>query len=1105
MNKDKIESIKRHRILAIVTVLLFGILTFRLATLTIAKGDYYRELSENKRKKNIYVTAPRGEIRDRNGILLAGNTPTFTLQLLKDEMEDVKTETKNVSMLKVIDLLEEDAITYNMQFPILLNNLTYNSASEYLKTDISPINRVIQIINENNLLGEILDTYYHHSSNSNDFYYYPAQNIINSLEFASIEVPITHSIVDQKLQLSFIEGVDISNWKRVNGIPQDYGARASLIELAKDNETVFKKLLNHPINRGIIYGMLNDRDLQENILLEGTVNTYRDEYLNIKYSLMKTYDEISLETTAKQDFEILLRENSLFNLLKYETTEGGINIPATVLNLLSEKGYTNDYDIVIDEQIPYYFSKSDGDLDESIIINNIVKLLIDNKLVDDLLDIDGIPYVAQVQLINDGINTRISITNGFEYVPLKNLKAFNETYKIDESLSNEDMFNKVRTYYSIDTTISKYEALGIMNIYSEINKQGHLAYVPINFSYGLKDTTVAKIEEQLSQYNGFQISVEPVRYYPYGKIASHILGYMGKISQSSEIDEYVTKLKYTPDTLIGKTGIEESFQKNLYGTNGLKEVEVDVLGNTSNILKEVQPVPGDNVYLSIDLNIQKRAEEALEKTLRTIRTGGTFTSEWGDYDVVRSSDKGRPYINATSGAVMAVDIKTGEVLALASYPSYDPNIFATGISSADWDSLIPHNQNDPLAARPLYNVATQTAIQPGSTFKMITALTALEKGLSPDTRINDMGYIEIGDTRFGCWLWNDRQQVHGYLNMVQAIRDSCNYYFYTLAMGENLRTGEKLPVRIDIEDISNMASKFGLGSRTGMEINIPKEAASGVPNPQVKADVQKALLRRWLTQNIDRYYMGTETMSDELKNDIINKIVSWIDSDEVMTVKQLYDELAKLNINGTLKAYENKSDTLVDLIKFTYLNQSKWTTSDTLNITIGQGSNSYTLSQMTNYVASIANGGHKNKLTLINNIKNYNNTNTEYQNVNVSERIQLNNYDNLDPLKQGMYQASLAGLNKNVFGEFPIKVAIKTGTAERSGINPVTRDTYDSFAYEVAFAPYDDPQIAIAVLIFQGGAGSNCSPVVREVVAEYMGLYKTMETDDLPIELDIIP
>ena len=160
---------------------------------------------------------------------------------------------------------------------------------------------------------------------------------------------------------------------------------------------------------------------------------------------------------------------------------------------------------------------------------------------------------------------------------------------------------------------------------------------------------------------------------------------------------------------------------------------------------------------------------------------------------------------------------------------------------------------------------------------------------------------------------------------------------------------------------------------------------------------------------------------------------------------------------------------------------------------------------MTNYVATISNGGYKNKLTLISNIKNSDNSTIEFENEPTMERIDLNNYGNLEYLKQGMLQASQTGLNKSVFGEFPVKVGIKTGTAQRSGINPITKETYDSFAYEVGFAPYDNPRIAVATVIFQGGAGSNCSPIIRDIVAEYMGLYSIKEADNLPIEMDIIP
>lgn len=1098
------NSKKRYKIIGFFSIILFVILSIRLAVLTIAQGEHYFEMSQNMRIKDIYITAPRGEIRDRNGILLAGNKPMFTLQILKDEFAPYKREEKNEYILDGITLLEKDSINYNNDFPISLSTFYYDYESGG-NPEIEARERVIEIIIENNLLSEIIDLYFSHISDENSFYYFPAQNTINSLEFNSKVVPIEYEIIDGKLNFTFKKNYELDNWYKENNIPVGTDPKESLLMMIDNDKTILKKLLSHPINREIAYNVLKEKGLEENILLKDIELLYENNFIENKLALMNNYPEIDFETTAEEDFITIFEKNSLRNFLKHEVSDESINIAEIIEDIYNKNDLEKNFEIKIKDGNPIYFNPNDKNVDEGYIIDSIARDLINKNLISQLFEYPNVVSSAQKQLIEDGINTGISISDGFQYVSKKNLNDFLEKYDIDNVEESKAIFDEIKEYYKISENLSKYEVMGILNVYHELEKPGQLSYMPINFSYGLKDETVARIEEQLSDFDGFQISLEPVRYYPNGETGAHILGYMGKISQENEIEEYITNSNYSPDVLIGKTGIEESFQKKLYGENGYKRVEVDNLGNPSNVLEEIKPKPGSNLYLSIDYKLQKRAEDTLDSTLRTIRNGGVVQSPWGDYQVVTSKDKGRPYINATSGAIVAVDIKTGEVLALASYPAYDPNLFSTGISSADWDGLMPENDNEPLAPRPLYNVATQTAIQPGSTFKMVTALAGLEKGLDPNLEIQDGGYIKIGDTQFGCWLWNQQKSVHGPEDVVDAIRDSCNYYFYSLALGENQKTGGSVGIKLDIEDISNMADKFGLGSQTGLEINIPQEAAQGTPDPESKVASSKISLRRWLNNNIDRFYYGEKPFDEDLKEYTINTIVSWIDLEETPGLKFVYDNLAKLDLDGEQRVNEESRNTLADIIKFTFLNNARWTLADTINITIGQGSNSYTLTQMTNYVAAIANGGYRNKLTLINNIKSSDNSTTEFENEAYNERIELNNYGNLEYLKEGMRQAAHTGLNKAVFDEFPVEVGIKTGTAQRSGINPVTKETYDSFAYEVGFAPFDDPRIAIGVVIFQGGSGANCSPITRDMVAEYMGLYREEETNNLPIEMDIIP
>ena len=168
--------------------------------------------------------------------------------------------------------------------------------------------------------------------------------------------------------------------------------------------------------------------------------------------------------------------------------------------------------------------------------------------------------------------------------------------------------------------------------------------------------------------------------------------------------------------------------------------------------------------------------------------------------------------------------------------------------------------------------------------------------------------------------------------------------------------------------------------------------------------------------------------------------------------------------------------------------QVSWNITDTLNVLISQGQNSYTVLQMVNYMSIFANGGYKNKLTLLKSIKNHKNEVVLFENKPEFEKIQLNNYENLNHIKKGLNMASKTGSLKEVFGKLKVEIGVKTGTAQRSGKNPVTGENFDDYSWMIAFAPYENPEIAITTVIFQGGSGSNAAPLTREIISRYFEL-----------------
>ena len=1073
----------RYSLMIYFLVLITTMLLFRLATLTIAQGDYYRDLSDNKRVKEVYTTAPRGEIRDRHGRLLAGNVPTFTVQLLKDELNFGDRTVRNDSLLQLVRLLESDGTEYANDYPVELNLIKYRSMDSYLTNEVGPMDKLVIQILENNLLNEFLNMEF--SKPYNDHFglsiFKRAQDILSDKN------PEIYSL-------------DPGNEEDVLKISQ----------LLQDDKVNTRKIVDHPVARLLAYDLLRKYDLQEDLALEEYALTYYEDYIQQKADLMDDYPYITMDTSGEEDFINLFSEIGLYSFLSRAIPLGGETeeylIPGEVLiEYLEENGGSSPIEIRIGDNgtdLLYSFVDTTGISDQDP-LDHLIGLAEEMNLLAGFIKDERIRYQAQSHLINSGINPRISIAGDIEYVHINNMNNWYEANKVEKGTPLAEAFMDVRRIYSINESISPYEARALLGLINQLNIQGYLAYQPINIAYGIKDETVARIEEGLSGVPGINVSIEPVRVYPEGTTASHILGYIGKISQPFEIEKYIREEGYSPGTLIGKTGIEESYELQLSGVSGIRKVEVDVVGNTTNVIEEISPVPGDNIYLSIDLKLQKTAEEAMKHTLDQLSKGGTFRSEWGDYTFGTHRRKGRPYINANSGAVVVLDVKTGETLAMVSYPSFDPNLFSTGINNTDWLSLFPEDADNPLAARPLYNIATQTAVQPGSTFKMVTGLTALEKGLNPLLRIRDMGYVTVGDKRFHCLIYTNTGGTHGYENFYEALSDSCNYYFYTLALGRNQRTGQDIGVKIEIEDIVEMSKKLGLNDKTGIEINIPSEVSGGVPDPQRKIITTKYLLKQMLQRSMEGYIMDGHEFSEEDIQLAIDEIISWTELEETLSRAEVVRRLTGMGIEPEMRL-AGEREGLADKIKYTYLNQAGWNISDTLNVTIGQGQSAYTPIQMANYIATIANGGYLNRVTLIDSIRNYNNVSVLYEHKPERELIGLNDYENLEHVKQGMEKVADDGTARRIFQNFPVPVGVKTGTAERSGINPSTGDTYDDFAWFVGFAPYDDPEIAVAAVLFQGGSGGYAAPMVREIIAEYLGLNDVEQIDTLPMENSIV-
>ena len=562
------------------------------------------------------------------------------------------------------------------------------------------------------------------------------------------------------------------------------------------------------------------------------------------------------------------------------------------------------------------------------------------------------------------------------------LANWKKTNKFDEDISAEQAFYKFKDKYKIKNT-DVQEIRKIIAIRYLIAQKGYSSTKAVTISEDVPREAVAEFSECSEKFAGINIVVKPIREYTSGTLASHILGYAGKISS----EEYETRKNYyTSNDLIGKTGIEYVFEEYLKGRNGTKQIDMDVDGTTTAEYISEEAIAGSDVVLTIDANLQKVTENALASNIQKIASGGF----------------GKAY-DAKAGACVVMNVNTVEVLAMASYPDYNPSDFVGGLSNEAWNNYA----NNP--AKPLVDKTIQNSYSPGSTFKMITAIAGLESGaIKLNEKINDTGVYKKYGISMNCWYYTDYHTGHGWVNVSQAIEKSCNYFFY--------ETGD----RMGIDKLAEIARYFGLGNKTGIELR---------------------------------------------------------------------GETA-----GVLASREAKQKLHPD--------DQNWNPGNTLNAAIGQGDNEFSPLQMARYISMLANGGHKIDVSIVKTIRNANGSEVSREEINqfVNKKLGLeeDTSEGID-INQDYLNAVLAGMKSVTsdsggtayvrFKDFNISVGGKTGSAEAPN-NQV-------HAWFVGFAPFENPEIAIVVMVENGGHGNYTAEVVRDIMAEYFGMNTQNVEEDM--------
>lgn len=756
----------------------------------------------------------------------------------------------------------------------------------------------------------------------------------------------------------------------------------------------------------------------------------------------------------------------------------------------------------------------------------------------------------EINEVNDAL-MEISAEDTFYYL----VKSY-DLYKLllPENYTSEQATELAKKYKNstgkeiLDDLLKEYPIQQIRRyiVIKDAIKMGSFSgYSNITIASNINRDTAFIVYQQLTDLPGINVSLKPVRYYPYSTLASSVVGYVSSIS-SSQQESYELRGYDTSTDLIGVSGIESAFEEQLKGIKGGTTVKVNSQGRTTEELFKLESYPGNNVHLTINKDVQYAAQEALKDQIIKLQSEG-LTS-------------------ATRGAVVAVEVNTARVIAMASYPDFDPNDFAipselttekyneyfnpdyesfgtqhiqNSNAKGTIDELFPVNETTgaredkyDLYPRAMFNYATQGLVPPGSTFKPLTAVAGLTDGaITENDTVNDVGVWSSEYT--GKQVLENFQKIgHGITDVRKALEVSSNYFFYETAIRLYIKNGADIDA---LNSIARYAWKFGLGAEQG------KTASTGIQIYENFGQTYNFVSwRRTLASNAkyslvpaleEGVYYGysfvpfdisdISTDSDELKalktslKDNIKETLLKVGTEEQIssqdeyaqsilnTVKKIMDisDKYKENVANYEAANNKKVDvdsqaiTVANAIAyFTVTNQTSEIKSpiNLVQDAIGQSMNAFTPLQMANYVATLANGGTRYKVSIVDKVTSPTGEVIQEFNPEVIESNPID-ADILQAIKEGMRRVNTSPSNATnyaLFANFPIAVCGKTGTADFGTSEQYEFQGRKAYANYISFAPMDNPQIAIFSTIYDGNRGANSAYV-------HKGIYEAFFKDEL--------